>query len=145
MRIFVLFYIFLFLSSPALAYVEEDNTGLAEMTAGEQNTNMYKLNSRTNYLVKRLKKFDEYSARKDNGAGSFNVADIEDISLLEQKDFDERQNKKILEELVKLSADSQNLKNDIKPDVYISLLSFNGVKDAQVASDLQKQLSGGKR
>ena len=145
MRIFVLFYIFLFLSSPALAYVEEDNTGLAEMTAGEQNTNMYKLNSRTNYLVKRLKKFDEYSARKDNGAGSFNVADIEDISLLEQKDFDERQNKKILEELVKLSADSQNLKNDIKPDVYISLLSFNGVKDARVASDLQKQLSGGKR
>lgn len=143
MRIFVLFYIFLFLSSPALAYVEEDNTGLAEMTAGEQNTNMYKLNSRTDYLVKRLKKIDEYSARK--GGGSFNVADIEDVSLLEQKDLEERQNKKILEELVKMSADSKKLKNDIKPEVYISLLSFNGVKDARVAADLQKQLSGGKR
>ena len=143
MRIFVLFYIFLFLSSPALAYVEEDNTGLAEMTAGEQNTNMYKLNSRTDYLVKRLKKIDEYSARK--GGGSFNVADIEDVSLLEQKDLEERQNKKILEELVKMSADSKKLKNDIKPEVYISLLSYNGVKDARVAADLQKQLSGGKR
>ena len=143
MRIFVLFYIFLFLSSPALAYVEEDNTGLAEMTAGEQNTNMYKLNSRTDYLVKRLKKIDEYSARK--GGGSFNVADIEDVSLLEQKDLEERQNKKILEELVKMSADSKKLRNDIKPEVYISLLSYNGVKDARVAADLQKQLSGGKR
>lgn len=143
MRIFVLFYIFLFLSSPALAYVEEDNTGLAEMTAGEQNTNMYKLNSRTDYLVKRLKKIDEYFARK--GGGGFNVADIEDVSLLEQKDLEERQNKKILEELVKVSADSKKLKNDIKPEVYISLLSFNGVKDARVAADLQKQLSGGKR
>ena len=143
MRIFVLFYIFLFLSSLALAYVEEDNTGLAEMTAGEQNTNMYKLNSRTDYLVKRLKKIDEYSARK--GGGSFNVADIEDVSLLEQKDLEERQNKKILEELVKMSADSKKLRNDIKPEVYISLLSYNGVKDARVAADLQKQLSGGKR
>ena len=38
--------------------MEEDNTGLAEMSAGEQNTNMYKLNARTEYQLRRLKKYD---------------------------------------------------------------------------------------
>ena len=145
MRTLVWLYIFLFLSSPALAYVEEDNRGLAQMSAGDQNTNMYKLNSRTDYLVKKLKKIDEYSGQNGSRAGSFSISDIKDFSLLEQKDLDEQQNKKILEELVKLSADSQNLKNDIKPDVYTSLLSFNEVKDARIAADLQKQLSGSRK
>ena len=145
MRIFVLIYIFLLVSSPVSAYVEEDNTDLTEMTAGEQNTNMYKLNSRTDYLVKKLKKIDEYSARNVDKDIQFNVTDIKDISVMEQKDRDDRQNKKILEELVKLTADSQTLRNNVKPDVYFSLLSFNGVKDTQVATLLQKQLAGGKR
>ena len=142
MRIFVLLYIFLFLSSPAFAYVEEDNVGLTEMTSGEQNTNMYKLKSRNDYLVKKLKKFDEFSTRNGNKDMQFNVTDIKDISVMEQKDFDDRQNKEILEELVKLTADSQTLKYNVKPDVYLSLLSFNEIKDAQIATALQKQLSG---
>ena len=145
MRIFVLLYIFLLLSSQALAYVEEDNVGLTEMTAGEQNTNMYKLKSRNDYLVKKLKKIDEFSNRNGDKDVQFNVTDIKDISVMEQKDFDDRQNKKILEEIIKVTADSQVLKTNVKPEVYFSLISFKGVKDTQVAALLQKQLSGGNR
>lgn len=142
MRIFVLLYIFLFLASPALAYVEEDNTGLAEMSASEQNTNMYKLNASTEYQLRRLKKYDEYSGKNGGQAMPLNMDDIRDIRILEQKDFDEQQNKKLLEEVIKQTADSKVLKNNIKPDVYLSLLSLKGVKDAQIAPVLQKQLSG---
>lgn len=145
MRICVWLYIFLCLSSPAFAYVEENNAGMAEMSAGDQNTNMYKLNSRTDYLVKKLKKIDEYASKKGNDTPFLNVSDIEDISVMEQKDREKQQNKKFLEEIVKTAATPQNLKESVKPDVFMTLLSINEVKDAGIAAELQRQINGARR
>jgi len=145
MRWLVLTYIFLLFSSPAWAYIEEDTTGMAEATAGDQNTNMYKLNSRTDYLVKKLRKIDEFATKNSDDISPLNVSSLEDISNLEQKDREKQQTKRILEEVVKATANPQTLKVAVKPDVYVSLLSFNEVKDTQIATSLQKQLRGGRR
>lgn len=145
MRWLVLLYIFLSLPFPAFAYVEENNAGLTEASAGDQNTNMYKLNSRTDYLIKKLRKIDEYSAKNKDASSSLNIASFEDITSLEQKDRENQQSKKILEEVIKATSDSQSLRVAVKPDVYISLLSLHDARDAQLADDLQKQLAGGRR
>ena len=145
MRWLVLLYIFLSLPSPAFAYVEENNAGLTEASAGDQNTNMYKLNSRTDYLIKKLRKIDEYSAKNKDALSSLNIASFEDITSLEQKDRENQQSKKILEEVIKATSDPQSLRVAVKPDVYISLLSLHDARDAQLADDLQKQLAGGRR
>lgn len=145
MRWLVLLYIFLSLPSPAFAYVEENNAGLTEASAGDQNTNMYKLNSRTDYLIKKLRKIDEYSAKNKDASSLLNIASFEDITSLEQKDRENQQSKKILEEVIKATSDPQSLRVAVKPDVYISLLSLHDARDAQLADDLQKQLAGGRR
>lgn len=145
MRWLVLLYIFLSLPFPAFAYVEENNAGLTEASAGDQNTNMYKLNSRTDYLIKKLRKIDEYSAKNKDASSSLNIASFEDITSLEQKDRENQQSKKILEEVIKATSDPQSLRVAVKPDVYISLLSLHDARDAQLADDLQKQLAGGRR
>lgn len=144
MRAVVITFIFLFLSSEAFAYVEEDTVGMAEATSGEQNTNMYKLNARGSYFVKKLKKIDEY-AEKNNGAISLDLSNVEDIKDFEQKNSVERQNKKIAQDVAKILKNIQQLKITPKPEVYSSLTAINETRDAQTALFIQKQLKGGRR
>jgi len=145
MRVLVLLYILLCFSAPAFAYIEENNVGMAEMSAGDQNTNIHKLSTRTDYLIKKLKKIDEYATKNKDEVSSLNVSDIEDISIMEQKDREKQQNKKLLEEIIKTTANPQTLKEAVKPDVYTSLFSTNEVRDSEIALALQKQLRGGHR
>lgn len=144
MRIWCFLYIFLCLASPAFAYIEENNAGLAEMSAGDQNTNMHKLSTRTDYLVKKLKKIDEYASKNKDEISSFSISGIEDISAMEQKDREKQQNKKLLDEIIKMSVNPQSLKNTVKADVFVSLLNINEVKDTEIAEILQRQLKGGR-
>ena len=88
---------------------------------------MYKLMAKNDYKIREFK-----NRKKFGGAGAF-----------EKEETDE--NKKLLDVVVKTTADSQALKNNIKSDVFFSLLSINEVKDAQIAATLQKQLNGMKR
>ncbi|MBR1601611.1 MAG: hypothetical protein IJ677_08565 [Alphaproteobacteria bacterium] len=137
------FYFFVFIS-PVWAYIEEDNAGMAEADAGEQNTNMYKLNARGDYFIKKLKKIDEY-ASKNNQYEVPNLSDISDINKFEQKNKEEEQNKIIFADVSKIVSNPQQLKVVVKSDVYTSLLSINEIRDAQAVSMLQKQIMGGRR
>ncbi len=137
-----IFWSFVFIS-PAWAYIEEDTAGIAEADAGEQNTNMYKLNARGDYFVKKLKKIDEY-ASKNSQYEVPDLSNISDINNFEQKNKEEEQNKMILADVLRITANPQQLKIVVKPDVYSSLTTANEVKDTQVALMLQKQLSGGR-
>ncbi|MBQ8481879.1 MAG: hypothetical protein IJ532_05045 [Alphaproteobacteria bacterium] len=130
--------------SPAMAYIEEDTAGMTEADAGEQNTNMYKLNARGDYFIKKLKKIDEY-ASKNSRYEVPNLSDINDINSFEQKNKEEEQNKLILADVVKMTSNPQQLKVILKSDVYTSLTAINEVRDAQVASVLQRQIAGGRR
>ncbi len=138
-----IFWSFVFIS-PAWAYIEEDTAGIAEADAGEQNTNMYKLNARGDYFVKKLKKIDEY-ASKNSQYEVPDLSNISDINNFEQKNKEEEQNKMILADVSRITANPQQLKIVVKPDVYSSLTTANEVRDTQVALMLQKQLSGGRR
>lgn len=130
--------------SSALAYIEEDTTGMAEADAGEQNTNMYKLNARGDYFVKRLKKIDEY-ASKNKQYDLPDLSDINDINSFEQKNKEKEQNKMILADVTRQTSNPQQLKIVVKPDTYKSLIAVNEVRDTQVASVLQRQIGGGRR
>lgn len=145
MRVLSYIYFFLVLATPAFAYIEENNAGMAEMSAGDQNTNMYKLNTRTDYLVKKLKKVDEYATRNKDDASAFDISNIEDISVIEQKDREKLQNKKLLEEITKMTATPAVLKNVVKPETFSSLAAINQVKDTETAALLQRRLHGGGR
>lgn len=145
MRVLPYIYFFLILATPAFAYVEENNVGMANMSAGEQNTNMYKLNTRTEYLVKQLKRIDEYAAKNKNDVSAFDISKVEDISVIEQKDREKLQNKKFLEEITKAAATPATLKEVIKPDVYSSLTMINQIKDRETVALLQRQLRGMRR
>ncbi len=138
-----IFWSFVFIS-PAWAYIEEDTAGIAEADAGEQNTNMYKLNARGDYFVKKLKKIDEY-ASKNSQYEVPDLSNISDINNFEQKNKEEEQNKMILADVSRITANPQQLKIVVKPDVYSSLTTANEVRDTQVALMLQKQLFGGRR
>lgn len=143
MRLLWILFVFLLPISSAFAYIEEDTAGMAEATAGEQNTNMYKLNARGDFFVKKLKKIDEY-AEKNKGAVSVDLSDISEIKDFEKKNNEEMQNKKIAEEVAKTVANTQQLKIAVKPDVYTSLHAINEVRDTQVILMLQKQLNRGR-
>lgn len=115
---------------------------MAEATAGEQNTNMYRLNARGEYFVKRLKKIDEYAAK---GGRTPDITSIEDISNYEQKNKEEEQNKRILADISKLAANPRQLKENVKPELYTSLALVNGVRDTEIVAYLSRQLKGGRR
>lgn len=126
-------------ATPASAYIEDDNTGMTEADAGEQNTNMYKLNARGEYFVKKLKKIDEYSRK---GLNVPNLSDAEDLSSFEQKNDAEMQNKKVLAEAQKVVADPLQLKIDAKPETYAFLTAADERRDTSAAAALQRQLKG---
>lgn len=141
MRMLILTFVILLSCSPAFAYIEEDTVGMAEATAGEQNTNMHKLNARGDYFVKNLKKIDEY-AQKNKGAVLVDLSNIGDINDFEKKNSEELQNKKMAEEVARAVVNTQQLRVVVKPDVYSSLHAINEVRDTQIVSVLQKQLRG---
>ena len=142
MRVLVLLYIFLCFATPAFAYVEENDAGMTKNTAGEQTTNLYKLKTRTDYLIKRLKKMDNYATRSEDETFTQDVFNVEDISVMEQKDKERAQNKKLLEDVVKAVSNPAKLKNTVKPDVFSSLTAINEVRDIEIATSLQRQLRG---
>jgi len=146
MRLFAWLCAFCFFisASSAWAYIEEDTAGMAEADAGEQNTNMYRLNARGDFFVKKLKKIDEY-ASKNNQYEVPNLSDINDINSFEQKNKEEEQNKMILADVARQTSNPQQLKIVVKADTYKSLIAINEVRDTQVASVLQRQISGGRR
>lgn len=141
MRLIIILYIFLSFISPAQAYIEEDNTGRAEASAGDQNTNMHRLNARGDYYIKKLKKIDEFVS-KGNDISSLDISNVDDLNNFEQKDREEQYNKKLLAEVVKTTSNPATLKENTKPDLYASLAAINETRDTEIAAALQRQFRG---
>lgn len=142
MRLIIILYILISFVPPAYAYIEENNAGDAEASAGDQNTNLYRLNARGDYYIKRLKKIDEFAAKGGGSLSGVDISSIEGIDSFEQKDREEQQNKKLLAEVVKAVSKPATLVVANKPEIYSSLTSVDGIRDAEVAITLQKQLKG---
>ena len=79
---------FFWLSSLANAYIDTTVDGEAEATAGEQNTNLYRLNAANFSKLKKMRQIDNVLARNPN-ANVENSREMEDLlSNKKQVDLD---------------------------------------------------------
>lgn len=133
---------FLGVANNAYAYLETYSEDETQVTAGDQNTNMYRLNAVGSIAMKKLKKIDEALARNPNE--NVNAMDISQIEQL--IDSNENEQKQQLEQMVKkvtkTLSSPENLR--VMPDkrLYkeLSTLSVQETKDTAVAVELLKQL-----
>ena len=124
LRCVLLLMFFLGAASNAYAYLETYTDGETQVTAGDQNTNMYRLNAVGALAMKKLKKIDEALARNPN----------------------ENEQKQQLEQMVKKVSKTLSSPENLRvlPDkrLYkeLSTLSIRETKDTAVAVELLKQL-----
>lgn len=147
MRIVLCLWIVSLLVSPAYAYKEDNRIGETQLTAGEQNSALHRLSDKSDFIIKRLKKADEYVARRKNAGKEVYVANFESLLSSEQEDKEER-------EMARISAlVSEKIKNIkmlvVSTDraVYENLeyAAALQIKDAQMAGAIRRQLGKGTR
>lgn len=95
MKIILLVVMFCFSAYPASAYKEDSRIGETQMTAGEQNSNLYRLQSRGSEILKKLKQADEYVGRAQASGKQVNASALEDLLNSEQKDRAEHEIEKL--------------------------------------------------
>lgn len=133
---------FLGAASNAYAYLETYTEGETQVTAGDQNTNMYRLNAVGSIAMKKLKKIDEALARNPNE--NVNAMDISQIEQL--IDSNENEQKQQLEQMMKKVSKTLSSPENLRvmPDkrLYkeLSTLSIRETRDTAVAVELLKQL-----
>jgi hypothetical protein len=133
---------FLGAASNAYAYLETYTEGETQVTAGDQNTNMYRLNAVGSIAMKKLKKIDEVLARNPNE--NVNAMDISQIEQL--IDSNENEQKQQLEQMMKKVSKTLSSPENLRvmPDkrLYkeLSTLSIRETRDTAVAVELLKQL-----
>ena len=114
MRIILLVVVFCFSAYPALAYKEDSRIGESQMTAGEQNSNLYRLQSRGSEILKKLKQADEYVGRAQASGKQVNASALEDLLNSEQKDRADHEIEKLLAGVRQQTADYATLR--VVPD-----------------------------
>ena len=142
MRIILLVVTICFSAFPALAYKEDSRVGETQMTAGEQNSNLYKLNSRGAEILKKLKQADEYIGRAQASGKQVNAAALEDLLNSEQKDRVEHEIEKLLADVRRQTSDQAQLR--IVPDYstyeLLAKLRPQQQKDGETAQQLNAAL-----
>lgn len=142
LRCVLLLVFFLGAASNAYAYLETYTEGETQVTAGDQNTNMYRLNAVGSIAMKKLKKIDEALARNPNE--NVNAMDISQIEQL--IDSNENEQKQQLEQMMKKVSKTLSSPENLRvlPDkrLYkeLSTLSIRETRDTAVAVELLKQL-----
>ena len=133
---------FFFNTSIALSYIDDKELGEAETLAGDQNTNLYRLNTQGTVSIKKLKQVNELIMRREaSGKQVFN-ADIEDLLNAEKKDKDTEELKNALETVDKNLSNPRQLKIVNSPDIYKQLAAMhpNNVRDKEIAVTLSSEL-----
>lgn len=134
---------FMFLINPSQAYVEESDDGSTKLSAGEQNTNMYRITSQGKVALKKLKQIDELMAKSPTaGDGSAkNVAQVAQI-VDEQNDAAVRIAAEQARQTAKLLENKSALKNNDNGQTVQMIISAaqTQTKDAEVAATLLQTL-----
>ncbi|MBP5215402.1 MAG: hypothetical protein J6039_02465 [Alphaproteobacteria bacterium] len=141
-------FILLTATTAAHAYIEDKELGETEATAGEQHSNLYKLNVRGDLIVKRLKKLDDYVARSEASGKGVSASDFDDLLLSEKEDRVKQDVKRILTDVVKKTSDPKKLREEPAPETYVNLSeqSVADIRDSETARRLRNNLriGGGK-
>ena len=138
--LFVAIFSFFWMSSSANAYIDTTVDGEAEATAGEQNTNLYRLNAANFSKLKKMRQIDNVLARNPN-ANVENSREMEDLlSNKKQIDLDAQAQ---LAQMYKDTVARTKNKNALivkNADNYRQVLqtAANSVKDTAAIIDLKQ-------
>lgn len=138
--LFVAIFSFFWMSSSANAYIDTTVDGEAEATAGEQNTNLYRLNAANFSKLKKMRQIDNVLARNPN-ANVENSREMEDLlSNKKQVDLDAQAQ---LAQMYKDTVARTKNKNALivkNADNYRQVLqtAANSVKDTAAITDLKQ-------
>lgn len=138
--LFVAIFSFFWMSSSANAYIDTTVDGEAEATAGEQNTNLYRLNAANFSKLKKMRQIDNVLARNPN-ANVENSREMEDLlSNKKQVDLDVQAQ---LAQMYKDTVARTKNKNALivkNADNYRQVLqtAANSVKDTAAITDLKQ-------
>lgn len=140
--LFAVIFSFFWLSSSANAYIDTTVEGEAEATAGEQNTNLYRLNAANFSKLKKMRQIDNVLARNPN-ANVENSREMEDLlSNKKQIDLDAQAQ---LAQMYKDTVARTKNKNALivkNADNYRQVLqtAANSVKDTAAITDLKQKI-----
>lgn len=140
--LFVAIFSFFWMSSSANAYIDTTVEGEAEATAGEQNTNLYRLNAANFSKLKKMRQIDNVLARNPN-ANVENSREMEDLlSNKKQVDLDAQAQ---LAQMYKDTVARTKNKNALivkNADNHRQVLqtAANSVKDTAAITDLKQKI-----
>ncbi len=140
--LFAVIFSFFLLPFSVYAYIDTTVDGEAEATAGEQNTNLYRLNADNLSRLKKMRQIDNVLARNPN-ANIENSQEMEDLlSNKKQVDLDAQAQ---LAQMYKDTVDRTKNKNALivkNADDYRQVLqtAANSVKDVEVITNLKQRI-----
>ncbi|MBP5352411.1 MAG: hypothetical protein J6Y91_01425 [Alphaproteobacteria bacterium] len=128
-------------SAPAFSYLEVGEKGDAEASAGEQTSNLYRLNANGMLAIKKLKKVDDIIRREQSAGRSMAVSDVNDLLASDA----EQQKKKELEQLEndtkKVLSNPKLLKEKDNSAVYAQIKELKSdVRDQEIVKTLRLSL-----
>lgn len=145
--LWVLAAMFLMGAAEAHAYLETYSEDETQVTAGEQNTNLYRLNAMGSIAMKKLKKIDDAIAHNPKAQVT-----AESVSaIVEMIDANEDENKKAMALMLKRIAQTLQQPNTLKAapdnDLYrrFAGLCAQDTRDAAVAAVLLQKIKGTRR
>ena len=145
--LWVLAAMFLMGAAEAHAYLETYSEDETQVTAGEQNTNLYRLNAMGSIAMKKLKKIDDAIARNPKAQ-----VKAESVSaIVEMIAANEDENKKAMALMLKRIAQTLQQPNTLKAapdnDLYrrFAGLCAQDTRDAAVAAALLQKIKGTRR
>ncbi len=141
--LFLLFFSF-FITFPSYAYLEETDDGSTKLSAGEQNTNMYRMTSKGKIALKKLKQIDEIMAR-GYAAGDGSAKNVQEVTQIvdEQNDATVRaaaEQARQTANLLQNKSALQQKNNRQAVQMIISVSSLQS-RDSEMAADLLQTLS----
>lgn len=141
--LFLLFFAF-FMAFPSYAYLEETDDGSTKLSAGEQNTNMYRMTSKGKIALKKLKQIDEMMAR-GYAAGDGSAKNVQEVTQIvdEQNDVTVRAAAEQARQTANLLQNKSALqqKNNGQTVQMIISVSSSQSRDSETAADLLQNLS----
>jgi len=139
--------IFLYSTSISFAYIDDTEVGEAETLAGDQNTNLYRLQSSGTMKIKKFKEIDKLIEQRKATGKNVDVSDIETLIMADKQDKEEEAFKAQLADVEKLTSAPKQLRINITPDIYEKLVTLQrqNVRDRDVAAALISELKLGRR
>ena len=145
--LFLVSAIFLYSTSMSFAYIDDTEAGEAETIAGDQNTNLYRLQSSGLMKIKKFKEIDNLITQRKANGKSVDVADIETLITVDKQDKEQEELQAQLADIEKLISAPKQLRADITPDIYEKLVTVQrrNVRDRDVAAALISEFKIGRR